>query len=191
MSKPDVKVTRLDDRMFGNEVWKAKEDARTWALENLRDKSPVINKDTGWKIDITGKGIKESTSKDRLAHIDQIEAIRAIPELLENAVLVETRPDRDNNPDIKNIHRFYAPLELEGKLYRAKLTVRETANGKKYYDHSLKEIEKPVGHYPGDTSSGSAPRAQQQARTLSVKDLLNGVKTSDGKNIEGGKGERC
>ncbi|MBF0488406.1 MAG: hypothetical protein HQK98_09620, partial [Nitrospirae bacterium] len=177
-SKPDVKVARLDDRMFGNAVWKARIDAKKWAKENLRDKSP-INKDTGWKIDISGKGIDESLSKARTSHSDQIEAIRAIPELLENAVLAETHPDKKGGADIKNIHRFYAPLEIDGKLYRAKLTVRETADGKKFYDHSLTEIEKPVGRWTGD----NIPRPQQQAHALSVKDLLKDVKTYDGKNI--------
>ncbi|MBF0456731.1 MAG: hypothetical protein HQK99_02430 [Nitrospirae bacterium] len=181
MSKPDVKITRLDDRMFGNEVWKAKEDAKNWAMINLRGQSPV-NKDTGWHIDISRKGIEESLSKSRSAHIDQIEAIRAIPDLIENAVLAETHPDKKGSADIINIHRFYAPIEIDGKLYRAKLTVRESADGKKFYDHSLTELEKPVGSYAKDIPEGNIPRTQQQAHTISVKDLLRDVKTSDGKS---------
>lgn len=111
MSNPDVKVTRLDDRMFGDSVWEAKDKAKEWAGNNIQGKS-FVNKDTGWDIDVSRKGIGESLSKARFAPIAHIEAIRAIPDLIENAVLAETRPDRDNNPDIKNIHRFYAPLEL-------------------------------------------------------------------------------
>ncbi|KWT84146.1 hypothetical protein [Candidatus Magnetominusculus xianensis] len=183
VSKPDVKITRLNDRMFGDSVWEAKEAAKKWAGDNIQGKS-FVNKDSGWNIDVSRKGIGEALSKSRLAHIDQIEAIRAIPELIENAVLGETHSDKKGSPHIKNIHRFYAPLEIDGKLYRAKLTVRESADGKKFYDHSLTEIEKPVGSYARDTFSGSAPRTQQQAHDISVKDLLKDVKTLavDGKN---------
>ncbi|MBF0488840.1 MAG: hypothetical protein HQK98_11845, partial [Nitrospirae bacterium] len=154
MSKPDVKVTRLDDRMFGDVLWKARDEAEDWAKENLQRKT-FVNEDSGWGIDIASKGIKKIRSGDRLTPLDHLEAVRAIPDLIKNAVLAETRPDRDNNPDIKNIHIFYAPLEIDGKLYRAKLTVMESANSKKFYDHSLTELEKPAGTRADDTSSGS------------------------------------
>ncbi|MCG6552000.1 MAG: hypothetical protein L7F77_06705 [Candidatus Magnetominusculus sp. LBB02] len=61
--------------------------------------------------------------------------------------------------------------------------MKETNEGKRYYDHSLTEMEKPAAGralHTGDTFSGSAPRMEQQARTISVKDLLKDVKTSDG-----------
>lgn len=180
-----MKVTRLDDMIFGNEIWKSRIDVKKWAKENLQGRSPV-NKDTGWKIDITGNGIDKALSGERQSPIDHIEAIRAIPDLIENAVKSETRPDRDNDPHIKNIHIFYAPLEIDNKLYRAKLTIKERNNGKRFYDHSLTKIEKPAAGTDlraEDTFSGSASRPVQQAHTLSVKDLLYDVKTSDGKNI--------
>ncbi|MBF0458712.1 MAG: hypothetical protein HQK99_12555 [Nitrospirae bacterium] len=177
-SKPDMKITKLSDNMFGQQLWSARIDAKKWAKENLQGKSP-INKDTGWKIDITKKGIDKALSKERPAPLDHIETVRAIPELIENAVKVETRPDRDNDPHIKNIHIFYAPIEVDGKLYRAKLTIKESADGKKYYDHSLTEIEKPTGTQTGDTFSGSASRPPQQAYAISIKDLLKNVKNSE------------
>lgn len=174
---PDMKITILDDKMFGDQLWSARKAARQWAKMNLQGRSP-INKDTGWKIDITGKGIDEVLSKTRLAPLDHIEAIRAIPELIENAILAETRPDRDDDPHIKNIHIFYAPLEIDSKLYRAKLTVKELEDGKRFYDHSLTELEKPTGSWAEDTLTGSASRPPQQAYVISIKDFLNNVKTS-------------
>ncbi|MBF0456750.1 MAG: hypothetical protein HQK99_02525 [Nitrospirae bacterium] len=91
MSKPDVKITRLDGRMFGDELWKARDEAEDWAKENLQGKS-FVNKDTGWGIDIANKGIKKIRSGDRLTPLDHLEAVRAIPDLIKNAVLDETRP---------------------------------------------------------------------------------------------------
>ncbi|WP_420267037.1 hypothetical protein [Candidatus Magnetominusculus dajiuhuensis] len=175
-----MKVTKLDGKMFGDEIWEARKKAYKWAGENIQGKS-LVNKDTGWGIDITGKGIKKVLSGERLVPIDHIETVRAIPEMIENAVKVESRPDRDNNPHIKNIHIFCAPLEIDNRLYRVTLTVKETKYGRRYYDHRLTEIEKPAAGralHTGDTLSGSASRMEQQAYTASLEDLLKNVKTS-------------
>ncbi|KWT83689.1 hypothetical protein [Candidatus Magnetominusculus xianensis] len=178
-TSPVIKVTKLDAYIFSNKFWVARIEAKKWAENNIQGKSP-INKATGWKIDITSIGVRKAISGERLT--PHFEAIRAIPELIENAVLTETRPDRNRNPDIKNIHIFYAPLEVDGNLYRAKLTVRESIYGKKYYDHSLTELEKPTAGRAlrrDDTFTGSASPTEQQAYTISLGDLLKNVKTSD------------
>ncbi|MBF0555148.1 MAG: hypothetical protein HQK96_11435 [Nitrospirae bacterium] len=172
-----MNITKLNDKMFGDKLWSARKEAKQWAKANLQGKS-LTNKDTGWKIDITGIGIDKALSKERLIPLKHIEAIRAIPELIENAALSETRPDRDNDPHIKNIHIFYAPLEIDGKLHSTKITVKEFDDGNCFYDHSLTKIEKPTGSWAEDTFAGSASRPPQQASTISLKDLLKNVKTS-------------
>ncbi|MBF0487515.1 MAG: hypothetical protein HQK98_05080 [Nitrospirae bacterium] len=159
-------------------LWSARKEAKRWAKANLQGKS-LTNKDTGWEIDITGVGIDKALSKERLIPFKHIEAIRAISELIENAALSETRPDRDNDPHIKNIHIFYAPLEIDGKLHSAKITVKEFGSGNRFYDHSPTEIEKPAGPRAEDTLAGSASRPPQQAYTVSLEDLLRNVKTSE------------
>ncbi len=186
MSKPDVKVTRLDDKVFRGGLKEADRDVRNWVKDNKIVGKYFVNKDTGWDIAITANGIDKVLSGKRAAIFNHVKAIRAIPELIENAVLGETRPDRNNDPNIKNIHIFYAPLEVGKHLYRVKMTVKETNDGKLFYDHNLTEIEKPATSYLAhmdDTISGSAPHMGQRASTISVTYLLKDVKTSDGKNI--------
>nr|ADI87663.1 hypothetical protein LW1_0110 [uncultured Nitrospirae bacterium MY2-1F] len=125
-------------------------------------------------------GIDKAVSGDRLNPTEHLEAVRVIPTLIENAVKIESRPDRSNDPHIKNIHIFYALLEIDNKLYRTKLTIKEANNGRRFYDHGLTEIEKPAAGTDlrkEDASSGSASHPVQQAHTLSVKDLLKDVKT--------------
>ncbi|MEO5358187.1 MAG: PBECR2 nuclease fold domain-containing protein [Nitrospirae bacterium YQR-1] len=182
-SERNVRITGISDKVFSDKLWQARKEAKQWAKENLQKKE-FINEDTGWKIQINRAGIEKALSGER--SLEHIEAIRAIPELLENAVLHESRADRYSDPNIKSIHRFYAPLEISGKLYRAKLTVKETNEGKRFYDHSLTEIEKPAAGRAlrtDDTFSGSAPRTGQQASTISLNDLLKDVKTPGGDNL--------
>ncbi|MBF0553276.1 MAG: hypothetical protein HQK96_01820 [Nitrospirae bacterium] len=107
--------------MFGDKIWAAKEGAREWTKKNIEGKS-FTNKDTGWDVAITGKGIRKVLSGNKEDALNHIEAVRAIPELLENAVLTETHPDKNNDPNIKNIHRLYASIEINDKLYGVKLT---------------------------------------------------------------------
>ncbi len=179
MSKPDVKIARIDDKMFKRGLKEADNEIRQWAKDNIEGKS-FPNKDTGWDIAVTGKGIGKVLSGKRVAIFNHIKAVRAIPELIENAILTETRPDRNNDPNIKNIHIFHAPVEVGNNFYRVKLTIKETKHGKLFYDHSLTEIKKPATTHArtDDTFSGSAPHARQQAHTVSIKDLLKDVKTS-------------
>ncbi|MCG6551999.1 MAG: hypothetical protein L7F77_06700 [Candidatus Magnetominusculus sp. LBB02] len=85
-SKPDMNITRLDDRMFGDTIWTARKEAEKWAMKNLRDKS-FVNKDTDWGIEVTGKNIKKIRSGDRISPFDHVEAIRAIPELIKKCCI--------------------------------------------------------------------------------------------------------
>jgi hypothetical protein len=56
---------------------------------------------------------------------DHLEAVAAIPELLKNASLELTRPDREGNPDIKAIHIFRQPVRIGPIAYSVKFTVKE------------------------------------------------------------------
>ncbi|MBF0488274.1 MAG: hypothetical protein HQK98_08960 [Nitrospirae bacterium] len=112
-----MKVTRLDDRRFSDKIWAAKEGAREWTKKNIEGKS-FTNKDTGWDVTITGKGIRKVLSGNKEDALNHIEAVRAIPDLLENAVLTETH------------------IEINDKLYRVKLTIKETNDGKMFYDQA-------------------------------------------------------
>lgn len=140
LAKPDIETTNIKGNIFGGNLREKRKVALRYAMQNLR--GIYKNTDTGWDIKISRQGILKALSKrEEQSHFD---AITALPDLLKKAVLAESHPDKYGTPDIKQVHRFYAPLVIDKKLYRAKLTVKETMDGRRFYDHSLTEIEKPA-----------------------------------------------
>ncbi len=61
--------------------------------------------------------------------LEALEAMAARPHLMHNAVLVETHEDTHKNPDVRKVHRLYAPLAIGVKVYTVKLTVKEYRDG--------------------------------------------------------------
>ncbi|MBF0555866.1 MAG: hypothetical protein HQK96_15175 [Nitrospirae bacterium] len=189
-NKPDVKIARLEGSLFGDTLWKARTAAFDWAQKELQGKD-FRNNDTGWDIRISRSGLNKGIVGSD--NIKQIEAVRVLPELLQNAVKTESRPDRAGDSAL-TIHRFYAPLELDGELYLTKITVKDSSFGQRYYNHELTglEIEKPEGTllerdlFDKKSSSIQAPQTSQsvsgptQASTLSIADMFKGVKRDDG-----------
>lgn len=119
-------------------------------------------------IRIGRRAIEKTTSESAIyksasgpAHLA---AISVLADLLEEAVLVQSHPDRDNNPNIRQIHRFWAALRFRGKLFRTKLTVKEFVQfvqGVGFYSYELAQIERPAWKQAdaGSEEQTSAPRA--------------------------------
>lgn len=95
-----------------------------------------VNKSTGHEIQVTKTGIKHtiSGSGDNL-----IRSIPAIPELLEKATLTSRVRDKGGDPNILAVETYMAPLGLDGKTYRAILTVKQYQDGRRFYDQGLVE----------------------------------------------------
>ncbi len=43
------------------------------------------------------------------------------------AIRAETHEDKNGNPSVHSVHRFYSPAMIDGELYRVKLTVQDYA----------------------------------------------------------------
>jgi hypothetical protein len=153
--------------------------ALEWAKQNL--KGEFLNKPTGWNIKVGNHAIKKALSGIRNAHDDHVEAIAGLPQLLQESTLEATRPDRDNNPDIKAIHILRAPIQIGDRVHSVKLTVKETKDGKFFYDHSLTKIERPAGISADHASvskgsgSGSPQTGPAKNMVLSRSDVNNAV----------------
>ncbi len=64
--------------------------------------------------------------------------------LFENGVLLETRPDKNNDPNIASIKRLAAPFYVDGDFAEAILTLKESVeHGNRVYSLELDEIRKP------------------------------------------------
>lgn len=180
--KPPVPVTEVDPTPF-----KTAKEAETFGMVALR--GVIRNADTGWDIGVGRSGIEKATSSSGRAGSVHLRALRGIKQLLERAVLVESHPDRKTQGFVA-IHRLYAPLRLGGKLYRAKLTVREDGQGHHFYDHAHSEIERADVHSEGSQKDATAGAATvgvtstalgPSAQAVSIADLLAGqVRDHDG-----------
>lgn len=122
---PGVAVTRVEDTPFTAKA------ARAWALQHLR--RTYSNTDTGWEIIVSRSGIEKATSESAHTGEAHLKAIRELPTLIERSVLAESYPNRRPDPNIVAFHRFYAPVRIGATLYRAKLTVQEDRQGRRFY----------------------------------------------------------
>lgn len=175
--RESVKVARIEGRQFQAEtLGAARRKALAWAEENLNPS--YFNRDSATEILVSKNAIAKSLSGERTNPHAHLEAIRALPEMLENAAWRESHPDRADNVNIRAIHRFYAPLALDGTLYRVKLTVKEMHGGRRFYDHSLTEIEKPAGNMA--RGAEAAPTTSTAGLSdIRIADLMGDV-NSDG-----------
>jgi hypothetical protein len=153
------------------------------------------NEDTGWDFVISKLDRKKMGINPDLSHSDS-QAISGILSLVTHAVLAETHSDKEHkNPDVKAIHRFYAPVVIDSVNYRVKLTVKDYAftdgrEGRRNL-HAIEtiELEKEnalLGTLPSySTPSGVRIAQPTTERTISISKLLkNATRDSDGQPFE-------
>ena len=102
------------------------DEARSWAKENIvgihqnedTKESVCIAKNTIGKY-LSASAVLKSIDKD--IHLS---ALMQLPKLIKTAVLKERQKDKHNNPDIKEIQRFYGAILYENNVYFVKITVK-------------------------------------------------------------------
>lgn len=170
-------VTVLTGEELGAAELGAKElrdAARTWAAENLKGKN-FVNRATGWQVQVSQRGIKESLS--RSARISKVQSMVALPGLIEQAILGHSEANRNKqrDPFTSQVHTLYAPVEIAGQDYLARLVVKENANGHLFYDHDLSDVVE--AKRPDNTSAVSIPASKAGAdrtpsgRAFTVEDI--------------------
>jgi hypothetical protein len=158
MADPEMGGVRVVGRQFEAKTpGLARKLAKDWTRQNLIGMHR--NDATGWEIEVTRAGLDKATSGARPNLAAHLETLRGLPDLLRGATLAETKPDRANDPNIKAIHLFSSPVEVNGQRFSAKITVKETRQGKRFYDHSLLEPESSAGTLAGDTRSKTGQRS--------------------------------
>jgi hypothetical protein len=111
---------------------------------------PLTNTATGMAATVSNNSVSKMTSGSAVKKSGSLTAhalaVANLDTLFKNAEMVETGADRDNNPDITAIHRFYAPMNVAGEIYAAKLTVKSLASqeqGNRIYTVEALDIAKP------------------------------------------------
>ena len=127
------------------------------------------NKDTGREIQLQ-RGRKNGGLKEVLQHdinnVVHIQSVAAIPQIIENAVYIDSAENRDmkKNPQVAKYHYYVCGLKIGGEDYTVRMVEAEEKDGSRYYDHKLTHIEKgklieelaPL-NFPSSTELSSTP----------------------------------
>ena len=185
----EVEITTAVPRFTGQSYVEARGGFPKDLRKAIVDGGPYRNRDTGWKIAVSGKNLDHAVKRTETGKagelprqtVDRIEAVASLPALLERAVLIESRPPVKPAPTVAAIHRLYAPFAVDDRLYAVRLTVRERGarvvevEGIEMFSAYDVALEKRV---PAGTSPEQSPGPT--ADVLKVRTLLEGVKDDAG-----------
>lgn len=79
-------------------------------------------------------------ARDYAQRREELQALAGLQELIRHAVLAETHPDTKGRDVVDCVARFYAPVKIRGRLFRAKLTVINRKAGA-HSAHVLETVE--------------------------------------------------
>ena len=179
LANKDVKIVHAD----ANHGFKNFKEARNWAKKNIvkiyteeetGGKGLVRISNTALDKYLSQKAVDKSDSQD--VHLA---VLKVLPSVLKESIDAETHPDfikgadgerrTDNgiNKDLL-VHRCYGAVNIDGKIYRVKITLKEEARNKdlphKAYSYEATKIEllagtlvKPEGDNPNTNSSQMEP----------------------------------
>lgn len=104
-----------------------------------------VNADTGNSIILNKDSLKEVLHHDG-SNIAHIQSIAAIPQMIENGIYITSESVEENASkrlrNTKSVHYYVCGLKIGNTPYTVKFVIAEYANGERYYDHSLTQIEK-------------------------------------------------
>lgn len=116
-----------------------RDSAKAWIKDNLRGEYTIA--DTGETVAVGRKGVNKVTSHS-MGNEAHLKSLVAVPQLLERSIFIAEEKAEKKGAQYP-IYRYYVTgIQIGGEDYTAKLTVGVDENGRKYYDHSLTEIEK-------------------------------------------------
>jgi len=132
------------DRVQIPEIWETEEDKKLSVIA-LKKKyiafarsqfifnpaKTILNKDTGWHIEISNRVINEWWSKSRTR--ERILAIQLLDLMIEGAKYIETVADHKKTPGIENVSYFSNYCMINDKPYNIKITVKKMLNIDRIY----------------------------------------------------------
>ena len=117
-------------------------------------------------------------------------SILSIKDLIEHATLIESIPNKktDKKPNVETYHRFYVPVLFNGRLQTIRL-VAETQKGDTSFDPLKVNLYDIITEKKSRPAKGVSPEsdypmiaANGSSYTISIRDMLRGVKNSNFKN---------
>ena len=142
--KGPIPVAEINSRFKHLSLERALDEMEKWAKKNIRGVG--WNADTGWDIQVARDGIKKLIHKGRRYDPARLEILAPVPELLRSAVRYESEPDRAGHPEVRAAHHFAGAMNLDGKLQRIRLTVKERYDGRVSTTTAFWERRAPVSY---------------------------------------------
>jgi len=114
---------------------------------------PLTNRQTGMTAIVSRNNLDKMLSISAVSKSEtpaiHAAAVANVDALFERAIPGWSKPDRSRDPNLAAIHRFFAPMQVDGRMKMVKLTVKETVE--KDGDNPLYTVE-AVG-FDGDDKS--------------------------------------
>ena len=97
-----------------------------------------INNPTRFKIYINRTGLEHGMN--RMGSLAKTKVITIIDKVLEECILIDVEVNR-HLPTYK-VYKFKDVVSIDGDLWNISIVVKESKNGKFFYDHALTKISK-------------------------------------------------
>ncbi|MDR0711422.1 MAG: hypothetical protein LBF67_03620 [Prevotellaceae bacterium] len=157
-------------------------EARSWAKKNIAGAYHNVN--TGEDINVSKKAIEkylsESAIKKSVDLDAHLSALKKLPQLIENSVLVNRHHDRDSDSHIKEIQRLYGAISYKGKISPVKITVKATFyDGSKAYSYEVLEVESPTENPSGNHHQPAPESGLQSSNNPDTSTTVRDLRTSE------------
>lgn len=189
MSAEDVAAIPLQPVRLRLEGWKGTSAelsklAREVYASELQG-TGVDNASMGDDVKFSAEGKGEAFgARDKLKNPVRAEVVRVLRDLVHDAVKVSQEPPKKGREkDSRAFHTLLAPLQVNGEMFAARITVREARlvpkgeTPHRFYDIALVQMRQaPFVHGFDDQGSASRP-ASIRGREVTVSDLARAVNT--------------
>lgn len=169
------------------------DEARAWAKEHIV--RTLTDAETGGKgeIRVSNNAVAKFLSESAVAKSDSkdlhLSVLKILPDVIRESIDAEQHPDykkgEDGSRSAENgvnehvtIHRLYGAVNIDGKTYRVKVTLKEYADGnrpQKAYSYEATKIELLAGTLVGGKSSNPST-----SNSITAAKLLENVEKSYG-----------
>ena len=197
LNSAEVKVVDVPRHSFtgtGKDVLKAAEE---WARKNIVGTHTAINSQgKRFEYEIGNKSVGKYVSSSSVQKSHNLgihlSVLKRLPEVIQTSIEAEIHPDYTKNNSGERtvdtlvninslIHRFYGAVDIDGKIYRVKTTIREFGDANlnaKAHNYEVTKIELIEAPSTYGLEANHEHLAMTSASSISVAKLLKDVEKS-------------
>ncbi len=145
---------------------------------------PISNLDDGLTATLSnntlGKMVSQSAAGKSISPQAHAFSVANLDGLFENAIRTHSGADRNNDPNIAAMHRYFSPILYAGEVLLAKLTVKEFAReseGSRIYSVEAVDVVKPAGNWVASISEDRRNYTPQAGFEEKLQQRIDEVKS--------------